>query len=179
MVAVVNDEAITQHDLNEQRVAVLVQLRESKVAPPAPDVLERQVLERMITERSLLQFAKETGVRIDDTTVERAVLRIAQDNKVSPEEFRKVLEREGITYAKYREDIRRELTHAAPARARGRGARQRDRRRGRQLPRFHGVREGGEIEYLLSHILVVGAGAGVARAGGAAPAPRGGARCNR
>ena len=45
VVAVVNDEAITQHDLNEQRAAVLVQLRESKVSPPAPDVLERQLLE--------------------------------------------------------------------------------------------------------------------------------------
>ena len=107
--AVVNDEAITQHDLNEQRLAVLVQMREGKVAPPAPDVLERQLLERMITERSLMQFAKETGVRIDDTTVERAFLRLAQDNKISPDELRKVLEREGITYAKYREDIRREL----------------------------------------------------------------------
>ena len=72
-------------------------------------MLERQLLERMITERSLMQFAKETGVRIDDTTIERAFLRLAQDNKVTPDEFRKVLEREGIPYAKYREDIRREL----------------------------------------------------------------------
>ena len=68
------------------------------------------MLERLITERALLQFAKETGVRVDDTTVERTILRIAQDNKLTPEEFRKVLEREGIPYAKYREDIRREMT---------------------------------------------------------------------
>lgn len=154
VIAVVNDEAITQHDLNEQRVAVLVQLRESKVTPPAPDVLERQLLERMITERSLLQFAKETGVRIDDTTVERAFLRVAQDNKVTPEEFRKVLDREGITFAKYREDIRRELTLA---RLREREVEARVNVTDAELDSFiasTALRESGDVEYLLSHILV-------------------------
>ena len=154
VVAVVNDEAITQHDLNEQRVAVLVQLRESKVAPPAPDVLERQLLERMITERSLMQFAKETGVRIDDTTVERAFQRVAQDNKLSTEEFRKVLEREGIPYAKYREDIRRELVMQ---RLREREVEARVNVTDAEVDSFlatSALREGGDIEYLLSHILV-------------------------
>ena len=154
VIAVVNDEAITQHDLNEQRTAVLVQLRESKVSPPAPDVLERQLLERMITERSMLQFAKETGVRVDDTTVERAILRIAQDNKVSPEEFRKVLDREGIAYAKYREDIRREMVIQ---RLREREVDARVMVTDAEVDNFlatAAVREGPDVEYLLSHILV-------------------------
>jgi peptidyl-prolyl cis-trans isomerase SurA len=154
VIAVVNDEAITQHDLNEQRVAVLLQLRESKIAAPAPDVLERQLLERMITERSLLQFAKETGVRVDDTTVERAFLRVAQDNKVTPEEFRKLLEREGIAYAKYREDIRRELTMQ---RLREREVEARVNVTDAEVDNFlasAALREGGDVEYLLSHILV-------------------------
>lgn len=154
VIAVVNDEAITQHDLNEQRTAVLVQLRESKVSPPAPDVLERQLLERMITERSMLQFAKETGVRVDDTTVERAILRIAQDNKVSPEEFRKVLDREGIAYGKYREDIRREMVIQ---RLREREVDARVMVTDAEVDNFlatAAVREGPDVEYLLSHILV-------------------------
>ena len=154
VVAVVNDEAITQHDINEQRAAVLVQLRESKVAPPAPDVLERQLLDRMITERSLMQFAKETGVRVDDTTVERAFLRVAQDNKLSPEEFRKVLDREGIPYAKYREDIRREITLQ---RLREREVESRVNVTDAEVDSFLAstqVREGADVEYLLSHILV-------------------------
>jgi len=154
VVAVVNDEAITQHDLNEQRVAVLVQLRESKVAPPPPDVLERQLLDRMITERSLMQFAKETGVRVDDTMVERAFLRVAQDNKLSPDEFRKVLDREGIPFARYREDIRREITMQ---RLREREVEARVVVTDAEVDAFlaaNAVREGGELEYLLSHILV-------------------------
>jgi peptidyl-prolyl cis-trans isomerase SurA len=110
VVAVVNDEAVTVFEIDESRRVTLQQLKDAKVNPPAPDVLDKQVLERLITERALLQYAKESGIRVDDTTVERAILRIAQDNKLSPDEFRKVLEREKIAYAKYREDIRREAT---------------------------------------------------------------------
>lgn len=109
VMAVVNDEAITQFEIDEGRRVAMVQMREQKVEPPAPDVLERQVLERLITERALMQFAKETGVRIDDTTVERAISRIASENKLTPDQFRLAVEREGIPYARYREDVRREL----------------------------------------------------------------------
>ena len=45
-------------------------MRASNVKPPPPDVFESQVLERLIIDRSLLQFAKENGVRVDDTMVE-------------------------------------------------------------------------------------------------------------
>ena len=62
-------------------------------------MLDKQVLERLIIERALLQYAKETGIRVDDTTVERTILRVAEENKLTPDEFRKVLEREGIAYA--------------------------------------------------------------------------------
>ena len=67
VLVVVNDEAVTQWDLNEQRRIVLSQLKASNIAPPPNDVLDKQVLERLIVERSLLQYAKETGIRVDDT----------------------------------------------------------------------------------------------------------------
>ena len=109
VIAVVNDEALTQWDLREQRRIVLEQLKASNVTAPSGDVLDKQVLERLITERALTQFAKETGIRVDDTTVERTILRIAEENKLSPDDFRKVLEKENIPYANYREDIRRQV----------------------------------------------------------------------
>ena len=154
VVAVVNDEAITQYEVAEQRRGVLLQMREAKVTPPAPDVLDRQVLERLITERALLQFAKETGVRVDDTAVERTVQRIAQENKLSPDEFRKVLERENIPYARYREDIRREITLQ---RLREREVESRVAASDAEVDQFlatSAAGEGGDVEYLLSHILV-------------------------
>ena len=109
VIAVVNDEALTQWDLREQRRIVLEQLKASNVTAPSGEVLDKQVLERLITERALTQFAKETGIRVDDTTVERTILRIAEENKLSPDDFRKVLEKENIPYANYREDIRRQV----------------------------------------------------------------------
>ncbi len=87
VIAIVNDEALTQYDINEQTRGVLAQMKAQKVTPPAPDVLEKQLLDRLITERVLMQYAKESGIRVDDTQVERTIARIAQDNKLSPEEF--------------------------------------------------------------------------------------------
>lgn len=110
VIVVVNDEALTQYEFDEQKRIVLGQMKASNVRPPAQDVFDTQVLERLIIDRALLQFAKENGVRVDDQTVERTILRIAQENKITPEELRKALDREKIPYAKYREDIRREVT---------------------------------------------------------------------
>ena len=129
-------------------------LREARLQPPAPDVLDKQVLERLITERALLQFAKETGIRVDDTTVDRTIQRIAQENKLSPEEFRKVLEREGIPYPRYREDIRRELTIQ---RLRDREVENRIFISDPEVDNYMATvnaQAGGESEYLISHILV-------------------------
>jgi peptidyl-prolyl cis-trans isomerase SurA len=109
VVAIVNDEAITQHEVDDARGVVLAQMKQQNVEPPAPDVLDKQVLERIITERALMQYAKESGLRVDDTQIERAIQRIAQDNKMTPEELRKELAKEKINYTKYREDIRNEI----------------------------------------------------------------------
>ena len=109
VVAIVNDEAVTQFEIDEQKRTILAQMKTQKVTPPPADVLEKQLLDRIITERAILQFAKENGVRVDDTQVERAILRIAQDNKLSADEFRQALKKENIEYEKYREDIRKEI----------------------------------------------------------------------
>ncbi|HTQ01565.1 MAG TPA: peptidylprolyl isomerase [Casimicrobiaceae bacterium] len=110
VIAVVNDEALTQYELDEMKRIVLAQMRANNVKPPPSDVFDAQILERLIIDRALLQYAKENGVRIDDQTVERTILRIAQENKITPEELRRALDREKVSYAKYREDIRREVT---------------------------------------------------------------------
>ena len=109
VIVVVNDEALTQWDLNEERRVFLDQLKASNITPPPNDVLDKQVLQRLIIERALLQYAKQSGIRVDDTTIERTILRVAQENKLSPEEFRKVLEKEHIPYANYRDDLRRQI----------------------------------------------------------------------
>lgn len=155
VVAVVNDEAVTQYELDEQRRTVLGQMQAAKVTAPPADVLDRQLLERLVNERALLQFAKDTGIRVDDTQVERTIIRVAQDNKLSPDEFRRMLEKEKIPYAKYREEIRREIVIQ---RLREREVDNRlfvsDAEVDNYLQTI-AAQSGGDNEYLLSHILVL------------------------
>jgi len=155
VIAIVNDEALTQYDVNEQKRVVLGQMKTSNLTPPSPEVLEKQLLERLITERVLLQYAKETGIRIDDTTVERALARIAEDNKLSNDEFKKAVEREGIPFAKYRADIRNEIT---VQRLREREVEGRVNVSDAEVDYLLATLEsqaGGEVEYRLAHILVL------------------------
>jgi peptidyl-prolyl cis-trans isomerase SurA len=154
VIAVVNDEALTQYELEEQKRIVLGQMRASNVRPPAPAAFEQQVLERLIIDRALLQFAKENGVRVDDQMVERTILRIAQENKITPEELRRTLDREKIPYAKYREDIRREVTIQ---RLREREVDSRVQVSEAEVANYLATvaaQAGGESEYQLAHIMV-------------------------
>ena len=109
IVAIVNKDVITQRDLEERVALVTSQLKRQKTPLPAVEVLERQVLERMIIDRVQVQFAVETGVRVDDLQLDRTVGMIAEQNRMSLADFRRALEREGVPFDKFREDIRREI----------------------------------------------------------------------
>ena len=155
VVAVVNDEAITQHDLNDATNIVLQQMQQQKLQAPPADVLERQVLERLVTEKALMQYAKETGLKVDDTQVERTVQRIAQDNKLSVEDFRKALAQEHISYAKYRDDIRNEII---VQRLREREVENRLTVTDAEVDQYLAtlkLQNTGDTEYQLAHILVI------------------------
>ncbi|GMV59799.1 MAG: hypothetical protein AMXMBFR72_28920 [Betaproteobacteria bacterium] len=112
IVAVVNDEVITSAELQARVQIAEQQLRRQKINPPARDVLTRQVLERMIVDRAQLQLAKETGVRVDDATVNATIARIAEQNGATLPVFRERLEREGVSFARFREDVRDDITMA-------------------------------------------------------------------
>ena len=112
IIAVVNDEAITAYELKARMVTVERQLRSQNVQLPPRDVLERQLLERMVADRVQLQFAKETGLRISDIELDGAMRRIAEGNKLSLAEFRAALEKDGVAWVKFREEVREEITLA-------------------------------------------------------------------
>src|SRR5205085_4406362 len=110
IVAVVNDEAITARELDERAQMAMKQLAQQGTAPPPRPVVERQLLERMIGDRVQIQFAKESGMRVDDAELDRAIGRIAEQNKLNVESLRQTLERDNVPYEKFREDIRSEIT---------------------------------------------------------------------
>jgi peptidyl-prolyl cis-trans isomerase SurA len=65
------------------------------MAPPPRDVLERQVLERLVIDKVQLQLARDMGMRVDDGQLEQALQRIASGNKLSLAQFRAALEKDG------------------------------------------------------------------------------------
>jgi len=109
IVAVVNDEVITQNDLNERVNLVIRQLQRQGGQIPPSDQLSRQILERMINDSVQLQLAKENGIKVDDPTLDKTIERIAQENNLSMTEFRAALDRDGVKYPRFREDIRHEI----------------------------------------------------------------------
>jgi peptidyl-prolyl cis-trans isomerase SurA len=92
IVAVVNKDVVTYSELNEAVGMAERQLRRQGTAAPDRPVLERQMLERLILDKAQLQLARETGIRIDDLQLDRAVERIAQSNNMTLADFRKALE---------------------------------------------------------------------------------------
>ena len=109
IVAVVNDEIVTLRELEERIRIVSGQLRRQNVPLPPDDVMQTQVLERVIVDRAQVQFAREHAIRIDDVQLDRAVARIAEENRMSAVQFRDVLEKDGIPFNRFREDIRTEI----------------------------------------------------------------------
>jgi peptidyl-prolyl cis-trans isomerase SurA len=155
VIAVVNDEAITQYELDDARRIVVQQLKQQNVQQPAADVLDKQVLERLITERALLQHAKDSGIKVDDTQVERAIQRIAEDNKLTLDGLRQALAREGVAYGRYREDVRSEIVMQ---RLREREVDARITVSDAEVENYLATikaQSGGEAEYRLAHILVL------------------------
>jgi peptidyl-prolyl cis-trans isomerase SurA len=109
IVAVVNDEVITASELKLRVNIAEQQLRRQRIAMPPRDVLQRQVLERMIVDRAQVQLARETGVRVDDGTVNAAVARVAEQNNMALPQFRARLESEGVGFVRFRDDVRDDI----------------------------------------------------------------------
>ncbi|WMW80096.1 peptidylprolyl isomerase [Undibacterium cyanobacteriorum] len=106
---VVGDEAITNLELNDRINTIERGLRAQGTTPPDRSEIQKQVLERMITDRLQIQLAKEQGMRVDDVMLDRSLQRMAESNKMTLQELRNQVEREGTPFAQFREDIRDEI----------------------------------------------------------------------
>ena len=109
IVAVVENDIIMQSELETKLRTVVGQMQQQGIQLPSSSVLETQVLERMILIIIQLQRAEETGIRVDDETLNRTISNIAAENKVSLSQFRDILEKDGFNYEQFRENIRNEI----------------------------------------------------------------------
>ena len=110
VVVVVNDDVITKNELDERVKSVISQLQKQGTPLPEQSVLKKQILERMITDMLQSQYAKESGVRVDDTQLDLAMTSIAhQNNFATLAEFVDKLKSQGVDVKKFREEIRSEM----------------------------------------------------------------------
>jgi peptidyl-prolyl cis-trans isomerase SurA len=109
IVAVVNKEVITASELAERVGLAERDMRRQGTTPPDRETLEKQVLERLILDKAQLQHARDTGIRVDDVQLDRAIERIAENNKLTLAAFRRALENDGIVFERFRNEIREQI----------------------------------------------------------------------
>jgi peptidyl-prolyl cis-trans isomerase SurA len=109
IVAVVNSEPITNNEVRSRMIRFEQQLAQQGTALPPRSELARQVLERLISEKAQLQLARETGIKIDDATLDQAEQNVARQNQVDVAEFRRRIAADGVEPSQFRDDLRNQL----------------------------------------------------------------------
>ena len=109
VVAVVDSGVIMESQLNSRVDEILVRLKNDKAELPPLNLLEEQVLDRLIIEEIQLQLADRAGIKISDSELNQTLSRVSSQNNLSLEEFRLKLEAEGTSYKSFRDTIKKEL----------------------------------------------------------------------
>ena len=112
IIAVVDQDVITEKELQEKINSVISNLKNQKIEIPSEGVLRKQVMERLIANSIQIQLALQTGLKINDAQVDKTIERIAEKNKLNVVDFKKTLEKDGTNFFKFREEIRNEITIA-------------------------------------------------------------------
>lgn len=108
IVAVVNSEPITNNEVHARTMRLRAQMAQRTDLPEMGE-FKRQVLERLIDERAQLQQAVDTGVKVDESSVDQAEQTVAQQNQISVPELRRRLVRDGMNVAQFRRELRDQL----------------------------------------------------------------------
>jgi len=155
IVAVVDDGVILETELQQKVEAIKKSLQQNNTQLPPDNILARQVLERMITDKLQAQMAEKAGIKVDEETLRMAVQQIAQRNRLSVEDFRRSLREEGIDYGDFVEQIRNEI---AVGRLRSSQINNQIKVSDREIQNYLETqgKAGGnrDSEYLLGHILI-------------------------
>jgi len=109
IVAVVDEDVLLQSELDRAVDNILAQSQSAVNLPPR-DIVEKQVLDRLILTRVQVARAEGTGIQVNDADVDQAVARIAEQNKISLEQLRQSLEHDGFSFEEFRKTMRDEIT---------------------------------------------------------------------
>ena len=112
IVAIVDQTVVTEQELESRITTVTAQLKKQGTELPAESILRKQILERLITDTLQIQYAAQTGLKVDDNQLDKTIERIAEQNQMTLTEFSEALAKDGVSMRKFRSDIRNEITIA-------------------------------------------------------------------
>lgn len=153
IVAVVNEDVVTESELEARLPAIRKQLSRQRVRMPPDEVLRKGVLDRMVLERLQLQAAARQGIEATDAKIDQTVRQVAQENRMDVAQFETALKQEGLNMAQFREEVRtRLIIQQLLEREINSRVTVSDSEVANFLARNPGA--GAEIEYNISHILI-------------------------
>ncbi|TXI44918.1 peptidylprolyl isomerase [Methylophilus sp.] len=109
IIAVVDQSVITEREMLNRMESVKTQMIKKGVEVPPDEVLQKQILERLIVDSLQLQLAAQTGIKVEDAQLDKTIERIAEQNNLTLPAFKKALEEDGTQFYKFREDIRNDI----------------------------------------------------------------------
>ncbi|MTD27418.1 peptidylprolyl isomerase SurA [Erwinia sorbitola] len=107
--AVVNNGVVLESDVDGMMQSVKGQAQQAGQQLPDDKTLRHQIVERLVMDNILLQMAKQAGIQVSDAQLDQAIANIAAQNKMSVDQLRSRLAYDGLNYATYREQIRKEM----------------------------------------------------------------------
>ena len=112
IVAIVDQTVVTEQELESRIRTVTAQLQKQGTELPPENILRKQILERLISDTLQLQYAAQSGLKVDDSQLDKTIERIAEQNQLTLTEFADALAKDGVSMGKFRADIRNEITIA-------------------------------------------------------------------
>lgn len=112
IVAIVDQTVVTEQELENRIRTVTAQFKKQGNELPEDNILRKQILERLISDTLQLQYAAQSGLKVDDNQLDKTIERIAEQNQMSLTEFADALAKDGVSMRKFRADIRSEITIA-------------------------------------------------------------------
>ena len=109
IVAVVNTESVTAIEVEQRVTKVRSEAQRASAKLLSDEALQKQVLEGLIEERVLLTYARESGSRVDDVELDRAVANVAAQNQINLAQLRERLVSEGVDYVRFRNNLRDQM----------------------------------------------------------------------
>ncbi len=108
--AIVDEGVIMRSQLEEETATILVRARQENIPLPPPDILQEQVLERLIIKEIQLQRAERIGLTVSDQILNNVISDIAQEQGITLAAMPQFLATQGVSYADFRRGVREELT---------------------------------------------------------------------